>query len=138
MDFSSRKWLAAIAEDYGQRMGLGDTVARRHAVEAAVQSALVLLRMPPWHMRILIGGVETAASLWCLIYGLFRLGRATWTEEIEAFAKMPVISTPLLRLYRSLVAIGWYEQPIVLQAYGIAETPEEKQERFRGIRNKAA
>lgn len=128
----SRRWLAAIAEDANARIGLNDAAL----VAAASRDALRLLNMAPWHFRILVGGVETIASLWCVVDWLLHAARADAAREMSGFAKIPVISAPLLRLYRSLVFSSWFEQPAVLAAFG-AESAEARQARFRQLRQSA-
>lgn len=123
----SRQWLAALAEEYSQRVNAASPEANRRAVD----DALDLLKAPPWHLRLLICGVESAASLWCILYRLMRLGAVDPAQEIKAFSRIPVISAPLLRIYRSMLALSWFEQPENLAALGITGTMEQRQERFR-------
>lgn len=125
----SRSWLRFIAEDYGAHLAL-NTEDRKRAALAAQEKALDLLNLAPWHFRILVGGVECLASLLC------RLCPVTQAQQIKIFERIPVISPPLLRLYRSLVAISWFEQPETLKAYNIQETPQDHQNRFRSLRRK--
>ncbi len=126
----SRSWLVAIADDYAARLGVRspETSAR------ATVDALNLLNIAPWHFRILVGTVEVLASFWCFLYRSYHNGQHNGVKEVAAFAKVPLISAPLLRVYRSLVALSWFEQPDVLKTYGIEKTLEQRQEHFRQLR----
>ena len=130
-----RTWLAAIALDYGVRAGLTDPPSTQRAAHAAAQDAVRMLTLAPWHFRLLVGTVELFASLWCMIYRFFTCGRSSPMAEMTAFEKTPIIAAALLRLYRSLVALSWFEQPEALALFGCAEMAEARQERFRRLRN---
>jgi hypothetical protein len=133
----SRSWLPALARDYAARVGLADRYVVDCTALVAVEAALVMLRLAPWHFRVQVGMCECAASIWCGLRRLRHGGRPMPEDEMRSFAICPVIAAPLLRLYRSLVAIGWFEQPEVMAVYDIEETPEARQTRFRRIRSEA-
>lgn len=132
--FLSRQWLTAIAADYAARLGIGHDALN----QKAAQDAVALLTLAPWHFRILAGGVELLASFWCWVYRLSHESKPNAAQEMAAFEKIPVIAAPLMRLYRSLVAIGWFDDADILAHYGITEPPEARQERFRRKRGEAA
>jgi hypothetical protein len=130
----SRQWLPAIAVDYGARLGISNNMLN----ETAAEDATSLLAIAPWHFRLLVGPVEMLASLWCWLYRFRQDGPINMLQEIAAFEKIPLIGVPLLRLYRSLIAISWFEDPEVLTSYGIPESAEARQEIFRQKRDEAA
>ncbi len=130
---ASRQWLIALAEEYGTSLGVHSPEANSRAME----DVLELLRLAPWHFRLLFNGVEAVASLWCVLYRLTRAGRTDHRQETEAFAKLPLISAPLLRVYRSLLALSWFEQPEILPALGVTKALEQRQKDFRAKRDAA-
>jgi len=93
-----------------------------------------MLSIAPWHFRFLVGGVEIVASLWCAFYRLFG---SNIIRELSLFEKTPIVAAPLLRLYRSLIALSWFEQPTTASYLSLTESAEEHQTRFRKIRNNA-
>jgi hypothetical protein len=133
LNFHCRHWLPVLAEGYAQQLGCASDAT---AAQAAAEEAVRLLELGPWHFRLLVGGVEIAASLWCVVYRFLHKGCSA-ADEVKAFAAVPVIAAPLLRLYRSLVAMSWFEQPAAMQACGLSETPEARQAHFRAKRSEA-
>lgn len=111
----SRTWLVAIADEYHTQLKLGENPS----AEQAARSALELLALAPWHFQFLVGSIEAAASLWCWTYRLFHRQKTTPSQELAAFEKLPVIAGLLLRVYRSLIAVDWFEQAETLKAFGI-------------------
>jgi hypothetical protein len=136
MQLPCRNWLRDIAMDYALVAGLTGAAAGE-SVAATVREAQELLPLMPWHTRFAVGCVEIAASLFCYGDNLVHGGQADPARTMRSFAMVPVISSPLFRLYRSVVAASFFEQPAVLAALGI-ENPELRQDRFRAIRDKAA
>jgi hypothetical protein len=131
-----RQWLLYIAEDYAASVGLAEREARASARAAAADAAL-LLRLMPWHAAMVVGGAEVAGSFCCIWRRLFHPGNPDPRREIGLFAKMPVVATPLLRLYRSAVAASWFEQSEALAAFGLEALPARR-ERFRRLRSDIA
>lgn len=131
MLFISRSWLVTIADQYRTQLKLDENGAASQSSVETAKSAVELLQLAPWHFRLLVGSLETLASLWCYAYRLIRRQKITLPEELAAFEKIPVISGLLLRVYRSLIAIDWFEQPETLKAFGITEMPEEHQIELR-------
>ena len=136
MHVPCRSWLQDIAADYGACAGLTGEAAN-DAAQKAANEAEALLRLMPWHGRIAVGGVEIVASLFCWLDLAFHSGHSDHARTMRNFTKVPVISSPLFRLYRSVVAATFFELPVVLTALGI-EDPQSRQERFRATRDKAA
>ena len=132
----SRNWLAVIAREYGVRAGL-DADAVRKTTAATFTEALLLLNLMPWHLRLLVGGVELAASGWCILDFLFHGARVNPARAMHSFEKWGIVAPPLLRLYRSVCAVSWFEQPEVLLSQEL-ELPEQHQERFRQLRDKSS
>jgi len=123
--------LQAIAESFGAELASINEAAQHQSSEKAATAAERLLDLAPWHLRLLVMTVEILASLWCVIYRLGHAGRRNPAEEIATFEKFPLISAPLLKLYRSLVALSWFELPEVSSSLGLHETREQRQQRFR-------
>ncbi len=128
----ARDWLEGITRDYAATLGV-DSDAE---IKASARQALHLLQIAPWHLRLMVGCAEIAASLWCAIYRVTHGGKNIG-DELSAFAKIPVIAPQLLRVYRSLTALCWFEQPSALAALGTGENLEARQARFRAARNGA-
>jgi len=127
-----RKWLHDIAADYSASVGLIDA---QETIAASARKAEDLVQLMPWHARFAVECVEIAASIFCLLDQLFHGGKTDPARVMRNFAKVPLISSPLLRLYRSVIAVTFFEQDAVLSALGV-EKPEIRQDRFRQIRNK--
>jgi hypothetical protein len=132
----SRRWLLVIAEDMGRQISLSDSVAKDVA-KRAFSDALALLKLMPWHLRLMVSTAEIAASLWYLFDWLAHPGKSDFARGLRNFEKAPFLAPSLLRLYRSLVAASWFEQPEILSAFNL-EPREARQTEFRSLRNKAA
>ena len=129
----SRRWFPVILETYAAELRPEPPVS----VEYVVAEASRLLALAPWHFRILVGGIELVATLWCIAYRLLHKAPVDYAQEMAAFAKLPLIATPLLRLYRSLLALSWFEQPEVMSALGLRETLPARRDHFRSVRQGA-
>ncbi len=116
--FLSRDWLGEIARGYAQATGLAIDDQVQEVNRDSVKSAISFLKMAPWHFRFIVGGVEITASCFCLAY---RLAYRDFDPagEMKAFEKVPVIAAPLLRVYRSLVALAWFESSTVCERFGV-------------------
>jgi hypothetical protein len=131
----SRAWLEVIALDFARRLKLANPLSAQELANCASRDAARLLNLAPWHFRLLVGAVEIFASMWCVFFRIFTLRMIGRQWEITIFEKVPIVAAPLLRLYRSLVALSWFEQPEVLATLGVTETAEARQERFRELRH---
>lgn len=127
-----------IAQNFGRQVGMPDNLALHETGLVTMHSVIRLLTIAPWTFRILVGGIEVVASLWCFGYRFYHKKKTKPLDEVQNFEKLPLISGPLLQVYRSLAAMAWFEHPLVQAYYGIYEKPEEQKNRFGQTRNKIA
>ncbi|HXB54087.1 MAG TPA: hypothetical protein VN461_04840 [Vicinamibacteria bacterium] len=114
-----------------------DRAARARVLSDVTDFVQQALAMAPWHLRIGVNVLTLCLTAWLSIYlGLTRLRAITHDmgeRAIELFERMPNPAPGLVRLYRSLAMLAFYDHPIVMALMGI-ESSEERQTRFRELR----
>lgn len=134
----SREWIPPIAQAYGREAGMPDNLALHETGLVAMHASIKLLDLAPWHMKLWLGSLEAIASLWCAAYRFYNKKKANPKKELEIYETFPLIASPMLQVYRRLAAMAWFEHPLVLAHYGIAEKAEARQNRFRQMYKQVA
>ena len=134
MHLISREWIIPIAQNFGRQAGMADNLALHETGLVAMRASVRLLDAAPWHMRFLIGTAEIMASLWGYGFRFYNNKTSAPLAELQVFEKIPLLAAPLLRVYRSLAAMAWFEHPLVLAHFGLNEKADRRQARFRQIR----
>ena len=134
----SREWIVPLCQIFGRQAGMVDNLALHETGITGMHTSVKLLTLAPWHFRLLVGSLEAIASLWGQGFRLYYRKTTTPLTELQAFEKLPLISAPLLRIYRHLAALAWFEHPLVLAHFGIYEKAEMKQISFHEMHNQVA
>jgi hypothetical protein len=93
--------------------------------------------LAPAHVRAAVALISLAIWTWVSLHSAVT-GRSVERRRkaISIFHRLPGPGRSVLRLYRSLVVLAFYEHPVVRQAMNI-EDPGQRQDRFRALRRSA-
>lgn len=91
------------------------------------------LAAAPFHVRAVTATIGAVLWIWL---GLGGLTGGKPANLLAAFESLPGPGQVVMRLYRSLALLAFYEHPLVEAGLGI-EAPGERQARFRALRETA-
>jgi hypothetical protein len=111
-----------------------DSAAQETVVRQANRFVQSSIALAPAHVRFGVSVASTALWAWILLYrsGANRSG-ARQRKAVALFERLPGPAAAVVRLYRSLTVLAFYEHPLVLRAMNVGE-PEARQEKFRAER----
>jgi len=105
-------------------LAAADRAAAGAAACAFVKRALGLA---PLHVRFGVGVLSFPLAFWIALFG-------TGPKALQRFQSLSAPTAAVLRAYRSLSAVAFFEHPVVAAAIGVDETPEARRREFQALR----
>lgn len=94
------------------------------AAAAAVGFVKRALGLAPLHVRFGVAILSFPLALWIGVFGVN-------AKSLRTFQSLSAPTAAVLRAYRSLGAVAFFEHPAVAAAIGVDETPEQRRRAFQ-------
>jgi hypothetical protein len=117
------------------------TSEREQVTREVVQFVRHAFMLAPFHVRLGIGALSAALALWLKLSAPPPPASAAPSHRaalaLDRFVRWSGSGAAIVRLYRSLSVLAFYEHPLVLAAME-SEQPADRQQVFRAVRVETA
>lgn len=89
--------------------------------------------LAPAHVRAGVIGLSLMLGLWLAAASMLNRSAARIAWAFSVFQKLPMAGPAVIRVYRSMTVLAFYEHPVVAAAMGV-EDAADRQQQFRAAR----